>query len=258
MARVRAMRPLVHHLTNYVTMQFVASATRAIGALPVMAMSSADALAMVDHAHALVLNLGTPTDDRLDAMLAAGTRAAARRIPIVLDPVGAGATAVRTALAERLLREIQVDVVRANHGEAAALVGRPGHVRGVEARSDGHTDGQALTLALARQHRCVAAVTGPVDYVAGEAGAVAVSNGHPWLQAVTGAGCVSTAMVGAFCAVFDDRFIAAAAALACFGVAAEIAAKQSTGPGTLVPALLDALHVMTPDEASRAANIEDS
>ncbi|MDI6773689.1 MAG: hydroxyethylthiazole kinase, partial [bacterium] len=132
LAALRKQRPLVHHLTNFVTMQAVASATRALGALPVMAMAGDDAEEVAAAADALVLNLGTPTPERLEVMLAAGRVATVRSIPIVLDPVGAGATRYRTVAAGRLLDELRVTVVRANPGEAAALLGRSGFVRGVE------------------------------------------------------------------------------------------------------------------------------
>jgi hydroxyethylthiazole kinase len=256
LAKVRARRPLVHHLANFVTMQLVAGATRALGALPVMAMAVDDAEAFAAQADALVLSLGTPTDERVHAMLAAGRRAAARGIPIILDPVGAGATPFRTSLAERLLRDVPVTVIRANRGEAAALAGQAGRVRGVEADADDIVDAHALAVTVARERNCVAAITGPVDHVAGEAGAVAIANGHHWLEAMTGAGCVATALVGAFCAVIEDRLVAAAAALACFGAVAEAAAGEARGPGTLAPALLDALYQMTPDAARRAAKVK--
>jgi hydroxyethylthiazole kinase len=261
LTRVRERRPLVHHLANFVTMHLVAAATRALGALPVMAMSVGDAEAAAEQADAIVLSLGTPTDDRIHGMLAAGRRAADRKIPIVLDPVGAGGTPVRTMLAERVLRELPITVVRANRGEGAALAGLKGRVRGVEAESDGRgagTDALAVAVALARTRKCIAAITGPVDHIAGEAGAVAVSNGHPWLEAMTGAGCIATAVVGAYCAVLDDHFAATAAALACFGAAAEAAARASSGPGTLAPALLDALYHLTPDDARRAARVTNA
>jgi hydroxyethylthiazole kinase len=273
LAAVRARHPLIHHLASFVTMQAVASATRALGALPVMAMARDDADAIAGQADAVVISLGTPTPDRIDAMLATGHRAAARGIPIVLDPVGAGATPLRTALAGRLLREVPVAVIRANRGEAAALLGYEGMVRGVETitvkRAAGsgeasaeesartRADAGALAAALAGQYRCVAAVTGPNDYVAGAGRILEISNGHPWLAAASGTGCMATAVVGAFCAVGSDHALAAAAGLACFGVAAEVAARHARGPGTLIPAVFDALFLITPEAAQQAARVRD-
>ncbi|MDR7417814.1 MAG: hydroxyethylthiazole kinase [Armatimonadota bacterium] len=242
-AAVRQRRPLVHHFANFVTMQAVANVTRAVGALPVMALARDDAEQMAARADALVLNLGTPTPERLDAMAAAGAVAAARRIPIVLDPVGAGATAYRDASARSLIERLPIAVVRANRGEAAALLGESGRTHGVEAIVGGPADdGEALAARLAGQFRCVAAVTGARDHVTGGTRRASVEHGHPWLEAVSGAGCMVTALVGVFCAVTDDHFRAAVAALTVFGVAAERAARAAAGPGTLVPALLDALY----------------
>lgn len=267
LALVRERRPLVHHLANFVTMQAVASATRAIGALPVMAMAHDDAEEVAAAADALVLSLGTPTPERLEVMLAAGHVASVRGIPIVLDPVGVGATRFRTTAAGRLLDELRVTVVRANAGEAAALLGRRGLVRGVESvatmESVGETGAAALAAALARERGCVAAVTGEWDHVADAGRILVVENGHPWLQAIPGTGCMVTGVIGAFCAAAsfapDDAgpLLAAASALACFGLAAEIAAGHARGPGTLAPALLDALYHLSPDQAARAARVRE-
>ncbi len=279
LAAVRERRPLVHHMANFVTMQAVASATRAIGALPVMAMAGDDAEEVTAAADALVLNLGTPAPERLEVMLATGRVATVRGITIVLDPVGAGATRYRTVAAGRLLDELRVTVVRANAGEAAALLGRGGLVRGVESvdaaelsestvGSAGAGDAAALATALARERGCVAAVTGARDHVADAERVLVVENGHPWLQAIPGAGCMVTGIVGAFCAAArsmpDDAgshdagpLLAAASALACFGVAAEIAADYARGPGTLAPALLDALYHLTPEQLRQAVRVRE-
>jgi len=271
---VREQRPLVHHLANFVTMQAVAGATRALGALPVMAMAGDDAEEVAAAADALVLNLGTPTPERLEVMFAAGRVATARGIPIVLDPVGAGATRYRTAAAGRLLDELRVTVVRANPGEAAALLGRSGFVRGVEsvdatesgvesAGPAGAGDAAAMAAALARGRGCIAAVSGACDHVADADRILVVENGHPWLAAVPGAGCMVNGVIGAFCAAAHSMadgagpLPAAAAALACFGVAAEIAAGHARGPGTLAPALLDALYNLTPEQLRQAARIRE-
>ncbi|MDQ7841522.1 MAG: hydroxyethylthiazole kinase [bacterium] len=275
LAAVREQRPLVHHLANFVTMQAVASATRAVGALPVMAMAGDDAEEVAAAADALVLNLGTPTPERLEVMFAAGRVATVRGIPIVLDPVGAGATRYRTVAAGRLLDKLRVTVVRANPGEAAALLGRSGFVRGVESvgagesvagsavESAGAGDAAALASTLARERGCVAAVSGACDHVADADRVLVVENGHPWLAVIPGAGCMVTGVIGAFCAaarsVADGAgsLLAAASALVCFGVAAEIAAGHARGPGTLAPALLDALYHLTPEQLRQAARVRE-
>ncbi|HEY5256647.1 MAG TPA: hydroxyethylthiazole kinase, partial [Acidobacteriaceae bacterium] len=131
-ARVRSHRPLIHHITNFVVMNATANITLCMGALPVMAHASQEVEEMVDAAGALVLNLGTLWPEQLDAMLLAGRRANQLGIPIILDPVGAGATRLRTESAHRLLKELSIAIVRGNLAEIATLVGMESKIRGVE------------------------------------------------------------------------------------------------------------------------------
>lgn len=248
LARVREARPLVHLITNTVTQNDVANATLAIGAAPVMAQAPEEVEAMVAQAGALVLNLGTPTVERVDAMLRAARRAGAEGIPVVLDPVGAGATPFRTAQIERLLGEIRLACVRGNAGEIAALAGRPGAVRGVDAApGEAAEDGRArLAAALAARLHCAVAATAEVDVVTDGARLVRLAHGHPWLRQVTGSGCMATACIGAFAAVEPDALAAAVAGLACFEIAAEHAARIAAGPGSFRVALFDALAALDP------------
>lgn len=255
---LRARRPLVHVVANLVTMQAVASATRAVGALPVMALAVEEAGEVASGADALVLSLGTPTHERLAAMRVAGREAARRGAPIVLDPVGAGATRYRRSAAAALLDELPVALIRANRGEAAALLGRMRHLRGVETVEPERLDGAALAAALADAHGTTAAVTGAHDHVAAAGKVWVVENGHHWLGATSGSGCMVSAVAAAFCAVGSDRALAAAAALACFGLAAERAAARSGGPGTLVPALLDALFLLGPADLEAGARLREA
>ncbi len=254
LSALRGRRPLVHLISNLVTLHAVAGALRAVGALPVAALAPEDAEEAVLAADALVLNLGTPTGERMEAATVAGRKAEERGIPVVLDPVGAGATPLRTDGARRVLAAVRVDVIRSNPGEASALLGRPGMVRGVESVG-AVEDGAVLARSLARELGCVAAITGPTDSLAGPGGLVLVENGHPWLGHAVGTGCIASALVGAFCAVGSDRLSCAAAALACLGVASEAAASDARGPGSLIPAVLDALYHMTPEGLDRSARV---
>ena len=252
--RVRRQRPLLHHLTNMVTVNDVANATLAVGGLPVMARALEEVTAMVESADALVLNLGTPSREDLEAMVAAGRRANERSIPIVLDPVGVGATPFRADAAQRLLAELEVAIVRGNAGEIGALAGMGGRLRGVEA-VEGLADPVATATALARAHGTVVALTGARDIVADGQRVVAVDNGHPLLKAITGAGCMATAVVAAFAAVELDRLHAAAGGLAFFGLAAERAASEARGPGSFRVALFDALYRLSSEEVRAGAKI---
>ena len=250
LARVRAARPLVHHITNTVTQNDVANATLAIGASPVMAQAPEEVGEMVAQARALVLNMGTLTAAAVDVMVRAALRANAEGIPVVLDPVGVGATSFRTAQVERLLGEARVACIRGNAGEIAALAGRPGAVRGVDAvpdAADAEEGGRVrLAAVLAVRLRCAVAATAKVDVLTDGARLVRLAHGHPWLGQITGSGCMATACIGAFAAVEADALAAALAGLACFEIAAEQAAKTAAGPGSFHVALFDALAALDP------------
>jgi hydroxyethylthiazole kinase len=245
---VRERKPLVHQITNYVVMNETANATLALGALPVMAHAREEVEEMVGLASALVLNIGTLSPHWVEAMLLAGRAANARGVPIVLDPVGAGATRYRTDTAKRLLDELEIAVVRGNVGEVATLVGIEAEVRGVESM-DGSTHPGTVARKAAQAFGTVAAVTGPVDSISDGGDALhGVGHGHELLAAVSGTGCMATAITGCFLAVKPDAPVEAAVeALAAFGIAAEDAAQEARGPGTFHAALYDALAGLTPD-----------
>lgn len=266
LARLRQQRPLIHHITNQVVMNDTANVTLHLGALPVMAHAVEEVAEMVGQAGALVLNLGTLTADGVESMRLAGRRANERGIPIVLDPVGAGATGYRTRTALALLDDLEIAVVRGNLGEIAALAGRQGMVRGVESAASG-VDPQAIAGALPRRRGVVVAMTGARDIVADSRRMLGVENGHPWLSTVTGTGCMATTAVAAFVAVEADGLLAAASALACFGLAAEMAAGGTAvgrhgeagtfGPASFKVALLDRLYHLLPEDLAAGARIMD-
>src|SRR5918912_4379362 len=206
LAAIRERKPLVHQITNYVVMNETANATLAVGALPVMAHAREEVEEMVALAGALVLNIGTLSPHWFEAMLLAGRAASERGVPVVLDPVGAGATRYRTETARRILDEVRVTVVRGNPGEVANLVGRAAEVRGVESMRRGDEE---LARAAAQELGVVASVTGPVDHVSDGERVVAVANGHELLATVSGTGCISSAVTGCFVAVAEDPFSAA-------------------------------------------------
>jgi hydroxyethylthiazole kinase len=252
---LRERRPLVHQITNYVVMNETANATLALGALPVMAHAREEVEEMVALAGALVLNIGTLSPHWIDAMLLAGKAANEHGIPVVLDPVGAGATRFRTETARRLLDEVKVAVLRGNQGEVATLVGVQAEVRGVESIGAGGEPAD-LARAAARKLGLVASVTGPIDHVSDGDRVLAVANGHELLATVTGTGCMSSAITGCFLAVERDRPLeAAAGALASFGVAAEDAARDARGPGSFHVGLYDALAALEPETLDARAKI---
>jgi len=245
--RLRERKPLVHQITNYVVMNETANATLALGALPVMAHAREEVEEMVGLASALVINIGTLSEHWIESMLLAGRAATENGIPVVLDPVGAGATRYRTDTARRLLDEVRVTVLRGNAGEVATLVGAEAEVRGVESIATGIEPAE-LAREAAQRLGVVASVTGPTDHVSDGGTTLAVENGDELLAAVTGTGCMSSALTGCFLAAKPDGPLEAAAeALAAFGVAAEDAAREADGPGTFHARLYDALHALDPD-----------
>jgi hydroxyethylthiazole kinase len=255
LAALRERKPLVHQITNYVVMNETANATLALGALPVMAHAREEVEEMVRLAGALVINIGTLSPHWVDAMLAAGKAANVAGVPVVLDPVGAGATSYRTDTARRILGEVDVAVLRGNAGEIATLVGVEAEVRGVESIAAG-SDPAGLARTAATHLTVVASVTGAVDHVSDGGRVLAVANGHRLLGAVTGTGCMATAITGCFLAAKPDAALEAAAeALAAFGVAAEDAARDAKGPGWFHVSLYDALAALDPQTLDDRAKI---
>lgn len=249
---LREHKPLVHQITNYVVMNETANATLALGALPVMAHAREEVEEMAAVAGALVLNIGTLSEHWVDAMLLAGKAATG---PIVLDPVGAGATRYRTETARRLLAELPIAVLRGNAAEIATLAGREAEIRGVESIDAG---GSAEELAREAAHTLgvVASVTGAVDHVSDGERVLKVASGHELLGTVSGTGCMSTAITGSFLAAKPEEPLEAATeALAAFGVAGEDAAVGANGPGTFHAALYDALYNLDPNTLDGRARI---
>jgi hydroxyethylthiazole kinase len=254
LALIRERKPLVHQITNYVVMNETANATLALGALPVMAHALQEVEEMARAASALVLNIGTLSDDWVESMVLAGLAANRAGVPVVLDPVGAGATTYRTDTSRRLLAELRIAVVRGNSAEIATLAGKQAQIRGVEAV--GEAGGPELAREAARELGAVVAVTGPVDHVSDGATVHAVANGHELLGTVTGTGCMATAITGCFLGVrSDDPLAAAAEALIAFGVAGEEAAKKAKGPGSFHVALYDALYDLDPKKLDSRAKV---
>ena len=252
---LRERKPLVHQITNYVVMNETANATLALGALPVMAHAKEEVEEMASVAGALVLNIGTLSEPWIEAMLLAAKAANAARVPVVLDPVGAGATRFRTETAKRILDAADIAIARGNAAELATLAGREAEIRGVE--SIGASDsGAELATAAAVALGCVAAVTGPVDHVSDGEHVIAIRNGHELLGTVSGTGCMATAITGCFVAVAPDRPLEAAAeALVAFGVAGEDAARDAKGPGTFHAGLYDALYNLDPETIDSRAKV---
>jgi hydroxyethylthiazole kinase len=209
---------------------------------------------MVGLASALVLNIGTLTPEQIAAMLLAGHRANERGAPIVLDPVGAGATRLRTVSALKLLRELRIAALRGNASEVGALVGVAGETRGVESISLAGSREDVAPRA-AREFGCAVAITGARDVITDGQRLFYVENGDPMLATITGSGCMATSLVGAFLSVEPDAARAAAAGLVAIGLASEHATPKSGGPGTFRSQLLDAVANLIPESLDASAKV---
>jgi hydroxyethylthiazole kinase len=256
LAALREKKPLIHNITNYVVMNYTANALLAMGASPVMAHAQNEVEDMVSFAGALVLNIGTLTDDWVAAMIMAGTKASAQGTPIILDPVGSGATALRTNSAKKIIAATRVSVIRGNASEILSLRHEDSKTKGVDSV---HAVDEAAATAkiLAQELNTTLAITGPVDLVTDGRRVVRVSNGHPLMGFVTGTGCTATATIGAFLAVDDDPLSAAATALAYFGLAGEVAGQKASAPGSFMIQMLDALYTITPAMLKDGCKIEE-
>jgi hydroxyethylthiazole kinase len=253
--KVRKKRPLIHNITNYVVMNYTANALLVCGASPVMAHAAEEVEEMVSLAGALVLNIGTLTPQWVEAMLRAGKKANALKVPIVLDPVGSGATRLRTDSAKRLARELSIQVVRGNASEVLSLAKKEVQTKGVDSLHSVE-EAEGAAIALAKELKTTLAITGKVDLITDGRRICRVHNGHEMMGMVTGTGCTATVMIGAFLAVDPDPVEATTTALAYFGLAGETAALHAKAPGTYQIALLDALFSIDQEELCRGAKIE--
>jgi hydroxyethylthiazole kinase len=207
-------------------------------------------------AGALVLNPGTLSKHWVEAMFLAGRRANERGVPIVLDPVGAGATTYRTQTFLQMLDELKIAVLRGNSGEIGALSGAGGEVKGVES-VQGVEDRAGVSKSFARKGRMVVAMSGKRDYVSDGERVFGVDNGHKWLTTLTGTGCMATTMIAAFAAVEKDALLAAAGGYAAFGLAAEMAAEHAYGPASFKVAFFDHLYHLSPEQLASGARVVD-
>ena len=244
---LRARRPLVHCITNHVTSGLVANCLLALGAVPAMVEDPEEVGEFVRHADALAVNLGTLSAVRAASMRLATGVAHAAGIPWVLDPVAAGAVANRAALARELLAN-RPAVIRGNASEIPALL--PGYGarsgRGPDA-SAAVQDAVPAAKRLAHETGATVALTGAVDHVFSADHVVRIHTGHSLMARVSGVGCAATAIVAACLAVQPDRYVAASHGLRILGAAGANAGRVAAGPGSYVPALLDALATL--DEA---------
>lgn len=238
---VRKGNPLVHHITNAVTINDCANVTLAIGASPVMATSVEEVEEMVQLANALVLNIGTIQSETFSAMILAGKAANEKGIPVIFDPVGVGATTYRKKLAAELLEKVRVTIIRGNASEINSLVGGKGKTRGVDSM-DNSLEAKELAVKAANLFSCVVVVSGKVDVVSDGKEIVQIENGDTWLTKVTGTGCMTTSLIGSFAGTTNDYFSASIAGMSAMSLAGERAKRnlpEGAGIGHFKVKLMD-------------------
>lgn len=239
--RIHQERPLIHNITNMVAMNDSANIILAVGGLPVMAHAQEEVGEMVKAAGALVLNIGTLTPEQIESMIIAGKVANSLKIPVILDPVGAGATNLRTESALRLQEKIKINIVRGNFAEISILAGLKGNIKGVESIGT-EKNSVEIACSLARKYNQVAIITGKQDVVTDSKTVIEIDNGSPMLGTITATGCMVTSLIATFAAVDEDYLLASTGALACFGLAGERAAVKAQGPGSFKVNLFDEIY----------------
>lgn len=239
--KIRSNSPLVHNITNYVVMNNTANALLALGASPVMAHAVEEVEEMSNIASSLVLNMGTLSDKWVDAMLKAGYTASEKGIPVIFDPVGVGATTYRNKSAQLIIEKCKPTVIRGNASEIMALSNENIKTKGVDSTTSSNSALDSAKL-LANETKAVVVISGEEDFITDGETVISIKNGSPLMPKVTGMGCTSTAIIGAFTAVNSNTLKATANAMAVMSISGEIAAEKSQGPGTLQLHILDVLN----------------
>lgn len=261
---VHRKKPLIHHITNYVTVNDCANIVLAIGASPIMADDIEEVETITSISSALVLNIGTLNRRTIESMLAAGKKANALNIPVVLDPVGAGASELRNRTTERLLNKIKISVLRGNMSEIRFVAGLEADTKGVDASDAdlvrGTEKGRAVAEKVAKKLGCVTAITGATDIVSDGVRTILIENGTKLLSNVTGTGCMCTSLVGAFCGVADDTLIAAAGGILSMGIAGELAHESAgqIGTGSFHIAIINAISKLNTETLAGRAKIHEA
>lgn len=264
---VREKSPLVHHITNYVTVNDCANIVLAIGASPVMADEIEEVLDMVSIANTLIINMGTLNKRTVESMLAAGKKANELGIPVVFDPVGVGATEYRTKTARKILDEVKISVLTGNISEIKVIAGLGGATKGVDASEEDmagfeNLDGVGkLASSLAQELDCVVGITGAIDIISDGHKTFSVHNGHEMLSTITGTGCMCTSLIGSFCGATDDYLNAVTAGTVSMGVAGERAYEalkaENIGSGSFRVKLIDMVFNLSSEDLAEEVKIHE-
>lgn len=253
--KVRKEAPLVHHITNWVTIYDCANIVKVFGGSPVMAHAKEEAAEMASISKAVVINIGTLSTSSIEAMKLAIEAANKKGIPVVLDAVGVGATKFRNNKIKELL-EYKIAVIKGNASEIAATAGINVTTKGVDS-GNVSADMVGIAKRLANEKECVVVVTGEEDICTNGESAFLIKNGTPMMSKVVGTGCMAASVIGTFCAVEKDYLFASIAGLICFEIAAENADKTSEGPGTFKNKLFDKISTLSDISINKMKRVEE-
>ena len=253
--KIKTVKPVIHHLTNWVTIYDCAGIVKAIGGSPVMAHAPEEMEEMTSIASALVLNIGTLTVEFIESMKKAGRAANKKGIPVILDVCGAGATSLRNEKCFDLLDTLNISIIKGNASEIARIAGKNVRTQGVDSTETGLNNTE-IAKHLADQRQCTVVLTGATDIVAGERKTFLIKNGHPLMTSVVGTGCMAASIIGTFAAVEKNLPMAAASGLVCYEVAAELASENSRGPASFKTALCDELYLLKKESVEKRQKVE--
>jgi len=259
LSEIKSKKPLVHNITNYVTTNDCANIILAIGGSPVMADAVEEVEDMVNIASTLVINIGTLNSRTVEAMLLAGKKANKNGIPVILDPVGVGATPFRKEVALKLIKEIDFSIIRGNMAEIKVLSGIDAISKGVDSEESSE-DGKEVARNLARALKTVVAITGVIDFISDGERVISIENGHEMLTKVTGTGCMSTCLIGVYAGVSKDYLIAAIAGVMTMGIAGEKAFETLTkagGNGSFKVSLMDNIYNFSAEDIMKRGKINE-
>lgn len=255
LSKLRKIKPLVHHITNWVTIYDCANILKVFGASPVMAHAPQEAAQMAGFSGALVLNIGTLTVDLVDSMKLAADAANLKNIPVILDVCGAGATKLRNDKCFELLNKVKIDVIKGNPSEVAFIAGEEVKTKGVDS-GEVNKNLSEIAVGLAKKQNCIVVITGKTDVVSDGIKIYLISNGDEIMANVVGTGCMATSVIGGFCAVNPDLAQACANGLVCYEIAAQLAAKKSIGPGTFKENLFDSVFALNEKQVKKYQKIK--
>jgi hydroxyethylthiazole kinase len=254
--KIRETKPLIHHITNWVTIYDCANMTRAWGALPVMAHSPEECIDMTAISSALVINIGTLTSGIIDAMILSASSANEKKIPIIFDAVGVGSTNFRDEMAAKILDSVHIDIIKGNYSEVAKLAGEITETRGVESTPI-NVDPEKVAKELAKSKSCIVVMTGKEDIISDGENIYIIRNGNKLMGSIVGTGCMAASVIGVFASINSNYYDASKDALCYFGVAGELAAEKSNGPGSFIVNLYDTVFNLSDEQVKNMMDFEE-